>query len=945
MATANLRFRLDGGALQFGAVSDTPTNLAEKSVELSATSYAGWTAPAARWEIQEYPPDFACPAGWTEDATTGAYYYLADAIDGTTPPPFDLPTSVQITAGQWGKFRFSLLVNGTIRSNRCGVEIISPNDVRDLAWNEADEFSGTHRRWIEHQKENLRTFDGALQGGAPVGVDYLIGTANGALPAAVVWTTIGTTVAFSSTATIPCSFNRTSSTTNAAIDAMQVSSTCSGTAANNFGVACLYRAAAKDVGRLKFIFTDIAGASEDSQLIIQLRGGGSALADAFLLSLTGLKVPALSGGGAGYVAVDNDGNLTVGPGGAGAPDDAAYLTVGPVAGLSAEVDITGLAATVAFASTSVVPIGSTRTNAATNTVVDVFRTVALTSGTADVNFGTGHLWRAEDASDSEVDIARTATRWTNAGALTAASEFIIQLRHAGDGLATKFTLSSGGRVTVADLTLSGLATGYVYATSGVMSIGATQPIPGDAPLLSVGAVSGMSAEVDITALTAPLAFASAADQPCTFTRSEAGTATVVTVCTLRRQTSGTAADNIGGQLAFEVENAAGTDVVAGYLSARLTTAANGTEASELGFWTRTGGGSLVKNAFLGATGLLTVVTGFVGPSVDTAGASTLTFGGVNTTAISIGHTTITTTLTGILDQKYDGLTTTKTVARRLRQTTASDAVNTIRFAPSEDWEGHARSGGVDTTIRVRFTVEPTVSPGVVARWDRDLGTGTYSDMFIWNSASPLQGLSGLYINRVGINSSSGGVYWDSDASALALGPDGGIQISGFAPGGATKMMSRRTSGDRIMSWVVLNSLTSADILHAFGYGSSTFSNKVSEIRADGVYHGPAMHFQALVSAVALDAKVCTSYEIDATTCVTVHLDQALAAYDGYEIEIINFGTSTNTVTFDVTSGGLSTTIIDAGVGGSTKTASGAGFAIRFKCLGGDGWIVTKRYLC
>lgn len=399
----------------------------------------------------------------------------------------------------------------------------------------------------------------------------------------------------------------------------------------------------------------------------------------------------------------------------------------------------------------------------------------------------------------------------------------------------------------------------------------------------------------------------------------------------------------GQKITGLADGSASTDAAAfGQIAAALTAYVASTR-------TLTAGAGLTGGGDLSANRTFDVVAGDASitvnaDSIEASGAFVAK--NITTTGtLTAGAAAVTHTLTGILDQRYDGLTTTKTVARRNRQTTASDAVNTVRFAPSDDWEGHARSGGADTTIRVRFTVEPTISPGVTARWDRDVGTGTYSDMFLWMSASPLQGLSGLYVNRVGINSTSGGVYWDSDASALSLGPDGGIQISGFATAGATKLMSRRTSGDRILSWVVLGGLTSSDIVHAFGYGAATFSNKVSEIRGDGVYQGPSKHFQALVTAASLDAKVCTSYEIDATTCVTVHLDQALAAHDGYEIEIINLGTSTNVVTFDVTGGGLSTTIIDAGVGASTKTASGAGFVMRFKCLGGDGWQVTSRYLC
>jgi len=643
MASAILRFRIDGGALQSSSVSDTPANLAGKSVTLVAASYAGWQT--ARWMIPEYPDGFGCPDGWSTDSG-GVYYYIADPITGITPPIFALPSSGDVNSGQWGKFEFRLLVNGKVYSTKIGVEILSPNGVHDLAFGEEDEFGGAQRQWVEDQKTNLRTFDGALNGGAPVDAQYLLGTANGSLPSAVVWTTIGTTVGFASSATIPCSFTRTSSTTNAAIDTMKVASVCSSTAANGFGVATLYQAASKDVGRVKFIFTDITGSSEDSQFILQLRTAGAALADALLLSGTAMQVAALAGLGSGYVSVDNAGNLSVGAGGSGAPTDAPYLTVGPVSGLSAEVDITAIGTTVAFASSSVVPISTTRESSTTNTFVDVLLVSTTTSGTAEANYGPSALFKAEDAGGFNVDIGRAAFVWSNANSLSAASKFLIQLRLAGDGLATKLVLDGQGKLTVANLELTGLATGYLYSTSGVVSIGTTQPAPGDAPFLTVGPVSGLSAEVDVTAIGTTVAFASTTTEPIAIQRDDSDTNGIVQVCSLRRSTSGTAANNIGGRLGLEVENSAGAFPIAGYLSWRFTNATSGAEASELGWWTRTAGGALAKNMYLDGVGALTVVgsiTGasFVGASLDRASAGVLTLGGTNATSISASTLQIT----------------------------------------------------------------------------------------------------------------------------------------------------------------------------------------------------------------------------------------------------------------------------------------------------------------
>lgn len=472
MASAKLRFRIDSGAWQSSSLTDTPTNLAGKTVTLSAASYAGWLT--ARWMIAEYPDGFACPDGWSTDSG-GVYYYMADPITGTTPPSFDLPSTGDIDAGQWGKFEFRLLVNGKTYSSKIGVEILSNNGVHDLAFSEEDEFGGAQRQWVEDQKTNLRTFDGALNGGAPVDAVYMIGAANGALPSAVVWTTIGTTIGFASTSTIPCSFTRTNNTTNTAIDAMKVASACSGTATTNFGVSCLYQAAAKDVGRIKFIFTDITGSSEDSQFIVQLRTAGAALADAIALSGTALQVAALAGLGSGYVSVDNGGNLSVGPGGAGAPTDAPYLTVGAVSGLSNEVDVTAIGTTVAFASTTTEPIAVRRDDSDTNGIVQVCSMRRSTSGTAANGIG-GRIALEAEATDGSFPAAGYLTwRLTTATAGSEASELGFWTRTAGGALVKNMYLDGVGALTVVG---SVTATGYVGtsldpATSTTLTIGGT----------------------------------------------------------------------------------------------------------------------------------------------------------------------------------------------------------------------------------------------------------------------------------------------------------------------------------------------------------------------------------------------------------------------------------------------------------------------------------------
>lgn len=686
MASANLRFRVNGGAVQSGSA----TVSAGDTIALTATNFSGWTAPAARWEILAYPDGFTCPTGWTTDATTGAYYYLASAVTGITPPDFDLPDSAAVTAGQWGKFLFRLIVNGTVVSQICAVEIVSPNGVHDLAVGESSEFGGATRLWVGDQQTNLRTFEGALAGGAPVGADYLIGTANGSLASAVVWTSIGTTVAFASTSTIPCSFQRTQATTNTAVSTTAFKSRSTTTPTTGFGVACDFQAGNSantvvDAGRIAFTWTTATASSETSQFVIQLRSGGASLANMFVLTPTSWQVAAVAGSGSGVLAVDNFGNITVTPG-SGAPADAPYLTVGAVSGLSAEVDITAIGTTVAFASSTTVPVSFSRTDTTTNTVVDAEKTVALTSNTATTNFGVGHLYRAEQAGGSEVDIGRTAFRWSTATTLSEASEWIVQLRYAGDGLTTKLTLSAAGRLTVTDLTLSGLGTGYLYATSGVVSVG-TAPAPANGTYLVNGAVSGLASAVDVTDISTTQPFSSTSVEPVAFRRRAAGTNDVVQVASFRRTSASTPAAGIGGQIGLELQDAAGNLDTSGYITWRLTNATDTAEASEIGFWTKTAGGALTKHAYLTGAGAWTATS--VDSASITASGGTITVGagttsnfGTSSTTNNFGVGGATNTITGDTTRVNTNPSSTNTVVDMfvLTRTTSGTAASGIGLA-------------------------------------------------------------------------------------------------------------------------------------------------------------------------------------------------------------------------------------------------------------------------
>ena len=78
--TVALQIKVNGGAPQTGHVVATDGDIIQPTAAKS-----GWdsTAPAL-WEIRDYATGWACPAGWTEDATTHVYFYLGNS----DPPAF-----------------------------------------------------------------------------------------------------------------------------------------------------------------------------------------------------------------------------------------------------------------------------------------------------------------------------------------------------------------------------------------------------------------------------------------------------------------------------------------------------------------------------------------------------------------------------------------------------------------------------------------------------------------------------------------------------------------------------------------------------------------------------------------------------------------------------------------------------------------------------------------
>jgi hypothetical protein len=176
---------------------------------------------------------------------------------------------------------------------------------------------------------------------------------------------------------------------------------------------------------------------------------------------------------------------------------------------------------------------------------------------------------------------------------------------------------------------------------------------------------------------------------------------------------------------------------------------------------------------------------------------------------------------------------------------------------------------------------------------------------------------------------------------LQLGADGGIEVSGFAAAGATKLMSRRTSGDTIQSWVVRNSLTATDVLHAFGFGASSFATVPARIMADGVLEGPAFHLDATVRAAGtFSAALHTLHRVDLSGAdVTATLPQATDANAGKELMIAQTIAGTGNLILGRNSGNIEGAASDLTIAG---LASIPYLSVRLVSCGATaGWKVTR----
>lgn len=296
--------------------------------------------------------------------------------------------------------------------------------------------------------------------------------------------------------------------------------------------------------------------------------------------------------------------------------------------------------------------------------------------------------------------------------------------------------------------------------------------------------------------------------------------------------------------------------------------------------------------------------------------------------------------------------TTPTPGLTAENPTASDVTNTVQVSPSVRQLSHVRVSGADRTVGFECYLVPSTGGNADWIWRRDLGAGAgYAQVGAWLNADSVQGLQGLSINRLLVNSTSGGLFFLSDASRVELRSDGGIALSGFASGGPLHLLSRRTSSERFRMHVALASSPGSDAYVQGGFGTGT-----SFTAEWGMYaYGPAsVHAAAMTPVARWNVRAVTNADSPVTAAIgdwiiadttggaiTINLPAVPSTVSprGEDVRITDTGNAgANNVTVNAAAGDL--------INGATPLVIATNNASRNLSHQGDGtnWRIASGYL-
>lgn len=520
------------------------------------------------------------------------------------------------------------------------------------------------------------------------------------IPNAVDLTAITTTVAAASTTVQPVAVRLNPSTNDTVLDVFSLrrSTTHASNGATGIG-ARMFVELEDSAGNVDsaaqhiWDYLDATSTSEDARYTIRLQVAGS-LTDALSLRGTTVRVPALAGGGARTVTVDNNGDL--GAAAASGLDANAHVLEDATTALGVNgVPMRAAPSTVGFVGVACAPISLTHKTAAAAGVAEGLRLIQQINAGGVGNPGVGGeavklAFALPNGSGAETLAASVRGEWTT-------------VIGGGTSKLVLATALAGTETDRATLGGTGLWRWHAYGVGRILS---------DA--------SGNLTSAAITFTEVQTALAAASGDIAVNSQKITGLA------------NGSSSSDAAafGQIAVAVSAA---------VSGTSGKVPKFTGANTIGNSTISDDGTNVS-----ITGSFTA-SGFIGVSIDRATSGTFTFGtnvttiaatavamtGVASLANSGGDITCTPNASNALVGRKDALTTTYSTCVAARNATAATSLATVQTGPVVSSEGtgwRTSSGGASLTVRGGFVTVPVSGSIVATRVYRvyDSGTGSYA---------------------------------------------------------------------------------------------------------------------------------------------------------------------------------------------------------------------------